>query len=175
MVHLLIQLYWEFLKIGIFSFGGGYVMLPFIEASIVQKGWITTAEFINIVAIAEMTPGTIALNCATYIGYNIAGIPGSLTATAAVLTPPVIIVLVLGNLLFRLRENRNSDAVLKGLRPAFIALISMAGFFIAEHALIDIRTSLIFVAIIAAYFSIKKSPLLLIFAGAILGLIFYPY
>ena len=150
-------------------------MLPFIEATIVQKNWITTGEFINIVAIAEMTPGTIALNCATYIGYNIAGIAGSLVATMAVLTPPVAIVLIMGNLMIKLKDNPGVEAALKGLRPAFIALISMAGVFIGEHALTDVTTALIFAVTFAAFFLIKKSPLLIIFAGACLGLIFYPY
>lgn len=174
-MELILQLYWAFLKIGLFSFGGGYTMLPLIEAEVIEKGWISVSEFIDIIAIAEMTPGTIAVNSATFIGYHIAGFPGSLVATTAVITPSVILLLLFGHTLLKMKNNPHSEAVLKGLRPAFISLIAMAGVFIGQNSLIDFPSSLIFVVLFTVILLRKVSPFLIIAAGAALGLLLFPY
>ncbi len=174
-MELLLQLFWAFLKIGMFSFGGGYTMLPLIEAEVIERGWISVPEFIDIIAVAEMTPGTIAVNSATFIGYQIAGFPGSLVATLGVIAPSLLILLLFGHTLLRLKDNPHSESVLKGLRPAFISLIAMAGVFIGQNSLTDISSSLIFASLFLVIFLRKASPFYIIAAGAILGLILFPY
>lgn len=174
-MEILIQLFWVFLKIGFFSFGGGYTMLPLIEAEVIERGWISVSEFIDIIAVAEMTPGTIAVNSATFIGYRIAGISGSLLATTAVITPSILILLLFGHTLLRLKDNRHNKAVLKGLRPAFISLIAMAGVFIGQNSLTDYTTWLIFTALFFIILLRKISPFIVLAAGAVLGLVFFPY
>jgi chromate transporter len=87
----LLNIYLSFAKVGLFTFGGGYAMLPLIESDIIQKrGWLSMAEFTDIVGIAEVTPGPIAVNSATFVGYRLAGIVGGLVATLGVITPPQI-------------------------------------------------------------------------------------
>ncbi len=174
-MEVLLQLYWVFLKIGLFSFGGGYTMLPLIEAEIIRRGWLTTSEFVDIIAVAEMTPGTISVNSATFIGYNIGGIPGSLVATLGVITPSLILILFGSIILLRLKENPHGDSLLKGFRPAFIALVVIAAFFIGKDSLVDVPSALIFGALFILCFQQKISPFHIIAAGAVLGLILYPF
>ncbi len=150
-------------------------MFPLIEAEVIRRGWLTIPEFIDIVAVAEMTPGTIAVNSATFIGYRIAGFPGSLVATLGVITPSLILLLLLGHLLMKLQDNRHSESILNGLRPAFIALIAMAAFFIGETALIDLPTIMIFGALFVLSLLRKISPFYILAAGALLGLLLYPF
>ena len=95
----LLHIYLSFAKVGLFTFGGGYAMLPLIESDIIQKrGWLTMAEFTDMVAIAEITPGPIAVNSATFVGYKLAGIIGGIVATLGVITPSIVIVLALAAL-----------------------------------------------------------------------------
>src|SRR5690554_6415833 len=92
-MKILLQLFASFFKIGAFSFGGGYAMLPLLEKEFIDKhNWLTTADFIDILAISEMTPGPIAINSATFLGYNVAGILGAIVSTLAVVLPSFIII-----------------------------------------------------------------------------------
>ena len=85
---VLLNLFWSYFKIGLFSFGGGYAMIPLMELEIISRhGWLTAAEFADIIAIAETTPGPIAINSATYVGFRMAGIIGSIVATLGVVSP----------------------------------------------------------------------------------------
>ena len=94
-MNLILQILFSFLKIGAFSFGGGYAVVSFIQKEIIQgKGWLDTKEFIDIVAVAEMTPGPIAVNSSTYVGYKVAGFWGSLIGTVGVLLVPTILALI---------------------------------------------------------------------------------
>ena len=89
---LLLKLFWSFLQIGLFTFGGGYAMLPLIQREIIDvNGWLTMEQFLDIVAVAEMTPGPIAINSATFVGYRVAGVLGSFAATFGVVLPSFII------------------------------------------------------------------------------------
>ena len=171
----LLQLYVVFFQIGLFSFGGGYAMFPLIEAEIIGRQWLTTPEFVDIVAVAEITPGTVSANTATFIGYRIAGLPGSFIATLGVITPSLILLLIFGQLLLRSKDNCHVKAVMQGLRPAFIALICLATVFIGETSFIDLPTILIGGGLFALAYFKKVSPFLIIGAGAVLGLIIYPF
>lgn len=176
MAHL-VSLYWTFLKIGLFTIGGGYAMLPLMEREIITRhSWLTAAEFLDIIAVAEVTPGPLAVNAATFIGYRLDGPGGALLATLGVITPSLVMLLLFGGFLIRLILEPRAERFLKGLRPALIALIATAVFTLGRAALIDPAT----VLIAAGLFTInmifpRLNPLYLIGAGALLGLLLYPY
>ncbi|MCR4951991.1 MAG: chromate transporter [Solobacterium sp.] len=125
---VLLQLFLSFMKIGLFSIGGGYAAMPLIQNEAVEiHGWLNMTQFADIMTIAEMTPGPIAINSATFVGIQAAGIPGALAATAGCVLPSCIIVLTLAYLYYRFRGLSVIQGVLGGLRPAVIAMIASAG------------------------------------------------
>ena len=148
MIHLL-YIYWIFLKIGIFTFGGGYAMIPLFQLELVERHqYLTGAEFANIVALAQMTPGPVGLNAATYIGYqqgvaalgNVigtypAGILGALSGTLGVMTPSLTLVLAAAVFLAKFQDNKYVKALLSGIRPAMLGLIGAAVIFFANTSI----------------------------------------
>ena len=133
MIYL--QLFWSFLQIGALSFGGGYAAMPLIQAQIVtQHGWLTMREFTDLVTIAEMTPGPIAVNSATFVGTRIAGIPGALAATAGCILPACVLVMLIAKLYLKYRNIAVLQSVLASLRPAVVAMIASAGVLILVSA-----------------------------------------
>ena len=128
MIELLIQACISFLKIGAFSFGGGYAVVAFIQREVVEgHGWISPEDFVNIVAIAEMTPGPISINSATFVGMRLAGIPGVLLCTLGCIIPSFCICLALAHFYYKYRSFSGVQTVLSALRPAVVALIASAG------------------------------------------------
>ena len=126
MIYL--ELLWSFLQIGLFSIGGGYAAMPLIQAQVVeQHGWLSMNEFIDLVTIAEMTPGPIAVNSATFVGIRIAGPWGAVVATLGCILPSLFIVSALAFIYFRYRNLSVLQSVLASLRPAVVALIASAG------------------------------------------------
>lgn len=126
MIYL--QLFWSFLQVGLFSFGGGYAAMPLIEEQIVTRhGWLSMQEFTDLITISQMTPGPIAVNSATFVGIKIAGIPGALVATFGCILPSCILVIVLAKLYFKYRNMQMLQGVLGSLRPAVVAMIAAAG------------------------------------------------
>lgn len=133
MIYL--QLFWSFLQIGALSFGGGYAAMPLIQAQIVtQHGWLTMREFTDLVTIAEMTPGPIAVNSATFVGTRIAGVPGALAATAGCILPACVLVMLIAKLYLKYRNIAVLQSVLASLRPAVVAMIASAGVLILVSA-----------------------------------------
>lgn len=120
------ELFWAFLQVGLFSFGGGYAALPQIQHQITQNNWLTLQEFADIVAISEMTPGPIAINAATFVGTRLAGVAGAVVATVGCVLPGCLLVLVLGWLYMKYRSLKPVQGVLQGLRPAVVAMIASA-------------------------------------------------
>lgn len=122
-----------FFKIGLFSFGGGYGMIPIIEREIVTRGWLTGQEFVNIISISEMTPGPIAINTATFIGYRIGGIPGAMLATLGVVLPSFILILSIYFFLSKYQHKQIIKDTIYGIRPVVLALIIQAVIFVAGN------------------------------------------
>ena len=126
MIYL--QLFVSYLKIGFFGFGGGYAMLSLIQNEVVvQHAWMSNAEFADIVAVSQMTPGPIAVNAATFVGIQVAGLPGALIATIGCIFPSCVIVMALAYVYYRFRGLSVMQGILAGLRPAVIAMIASAG------------------------------------------------
>lgn len=169
-MELLIRLYLAFLKIGTFSFGGGYAMLPFIQKEIVEKNnWISMSEFTDIIGISQMTPGPVAINSATFVGYKVSGVLGSVIATLGVITTSFILVTVINKLLDKFKESKVIKAALLGMRPILIALIIYAFFDLAKEAYIDIKSIIITLIIGVILLSKKVHPILVIVIAAVLG------
>lgn len=126
-MKLLWELFVVFSKIGAFTIGGGYAMLPLIQAEVVdKKKWINKEEFLDILAIAEVTPGPVAINTGTFVGYKMAGIKGSLIATFGTIIPSFTIILVVARYLWDYRNNPILDRIFLGIRPAVVALVFSA-------------------------------------------------
>ena len=173
-MEILIKLFWAFLKIGTFSFGGGYAMLPFIQKEVVESnGWISMSEFTDIIGISQMTPGPVAINSATFVGYKIDGVLGSIFATLGVVTTSFILVTVINKLLDKFKESKVIKATLLGMRPILIALIIYAFFDLAKEAYIDIKSIIITLIIGVILLSKKVHPILVIVIAAVLGVLFY--
>lgn len=123
-----LQLLLSFMQVGLFSVGGGYAAIPLIQNQVVDRhGWLTLQEFADLVTIAEMTPGPIAINAATFVGTRIAGFPGAVVATLGCILPSCIIVSVLAVIYNRYQNLSTLQSVLSSLRPAVVALIAAAG------------------------------------------------
>ncbi|OUO31091.1 chromate transporter [Lachnoclostridium sp. An298] len=126
MIYL--ELFWSFLKIGLFSFGGGYAAMPLIQEQVVSShNWLSMAEFTDLITISQMTPGPIAINSATFVGIKIAGIPGALVSTVGCILPSCIIVMLIAKLYLKYRNMSMLQGVLNSLRPAVVAMIASAG------------------------------------------------
>ena len=170
----LLPLFISFFRIGFFGFGGGYAMLTLMEYEVIQlNGWITTADFLNIIAIAEMAPGPIAINTATFVGYRVADLSGAVIATLGLITPPILLCTPAAILFNRYRENATLQQILKGIHPATIAIIVLAAYLFGRSTLIDPQSLLIFGAGLALLLLTKIHPLLLIGVGAVVGVIVY--
>ncbi len=139
MIYL--ELFWSFLQIGLFSIGGGYAALPLIQEQVVDlHPWLTMTQFADIMTIAEMTPGPIAVNSATFVGIQIAGLPGAVIATLGCIFPSCIIVLTLAYIYYRFRGLSMVQGILAGLRPAVVSMIASAGISLFIMALYGQRT-----------------------------------
>lgn len=137
MILTLLRLFWEFFKIGIFAVGGGMAALPFLYDLADSTGWFDYAQIADMLAVSESTPGPIGINMATYVGYEVGGIPGAFIATLGTILPGVTVVLIVVHFLEKFRGNRYMDAAFYGLRPASTALIAVAGISVVEIALLN--------------------------------------
>lgn len=137
MIYLL--LFWEFFKIGLFSVGGGMATLPFLYAMSDKTGWFTYAQIADMLAVSESTPGPIGINMATYVGYTVGGVPGSLTATLGVIVPGIVLVLIIAKMLEKFRGNKYVEGAFYGLRPASTGLIAAAGVTVVTIALLNVE------------------------------------
>ncbi len=185
MIYL--KLFWSFLQIGLFSFGGGYSILPLIQQQVVTlNGWVTLKEFTDVVTISQMTPGPIALNAATFIGTKLAGPLGAIVATLGCSLPTAILALIVGLLYYKYRSLTMVQGVLEGIRPAVVSLIATAGLSILLLALfntdiitirtlctVDLKAIVIFIAGIAALRIWKPNPIYIMLGSGIIGVIVY--
>lgn len=124
---IFLMLFIEFFKVGLFTFGGGFAMIPLIEDIVVSYGWLTEAEFYNLIGICESTPGPVAINMATYIGSEQGGIFGSFCATLGVVLPSFIIIVLIAAILKNFTENRFFRGFIRGVKPVVAALILATG------------------------------------------------
>ena len=201
-IELYLQLFGVFFIIGLFTFGGGYAMLSLIQTQIVTiHGWLTESAFTDIVAISQMTPGPVGINCATYVGYEVvtdagaghlAGVLGSMTATFAIMLPSFLIILAIVRFYTKFKDNRIFEGVMSWIRPAVAGLIGAAALIlmfnvswsgtplfsemtaeVVKDNFPDLASWILFAAAVVASLGFKVGPIPIIIAGGILGLILY--
>lgn len=185
---LLIRLYWEFFKAGLFAVGGGLATLPFLSDIADKTGWFTHAQLADMIAVSESTPGPMGVNCATYVGFATAWIPGAVIATLGLVTPSVIIIVIIAVFLRNFKDNPYVMSVFKFLRPLSVALICVAGISVAKIALLTdgdgtvytrISWKAVILAVLVYIFSqlIKKTkgfhPIIWIALSAAAGILFF--
>jgi len=188
---ILLRLFWEYFKIGLFAVGGGMTTLPFLYDVADKTGWFTYAQLADMIAVSQSTPGPIGINMATYVGYTVGGIPGALVATAAMIIPGITMVLIVARMLQKFRGNRFVEAAFYGLRPAAAGLIAAAGALVVELALLNVDLfkstgilsdlfswrGLILAAVIWILTNLikptkKLHPIIYIAASAVVGIVF---
>ena len=189
---ILLRLWWEFFKIGLFSVGGGMATLPFLYDISDRTSWFTYDQVADMLAVSESTPGPIGINMATYTGFTTAGIPGSIAATLGIITPGIIIVLLIVAVLDRFRSNRYVEAAFYGLRPASTGLIVAAGVLVVGISLLNVdafratgnladvfNIKAIILAALLLYFTRwckptkKLHPIVFITASAVVGILVF--
>ena len=180
----LLTLLAEFLKIGAFSFGGGYVAIPLIMDTVLARGWLDDTQLLNLLGISESTPGPIMVNAATVIGYGQGGIIGAALATLGVILPAFLIMLFVPRIRERLRGNRVLRPAMQGIKPCVAGVICAAGAQLALELFlpagfgqaVDLRAVLLFAGLAACLplyrklFRKQMSPILLIVLAAVLGI-----
>lgn len=171
---MLIKLFITFLKIGAFSFGGGYGVLAFMQREIIETNkWITMKTFTDIVAIAEMTPGPIAVNASTFVGYKMGSFAGSALATIGVILVPFSLSLLVSVYFNKFKHLRQVNRILKGIRPAVLGLIAAACIDIGKISFIDFKSVIIGILVFIGVYKYKVHPILAIVISGVLGIVFY--
>lgn len=169
----LIELFWAFLLVGLTSFGGGYAMIPVVQRELVAgRGWLDPTTFTEIIAVAEMTPGPVAVNTATFVGYRILGIAGALLSTSAVLIVPALVSGLMAYVFTRYSRSARVTAVIQGIRPVACALLLAAAVTLLQTVDLEPRSVLIAVLAAAALYR-RVHPLLVIAGAAVLGMILF--
>ena len=184
-MDILLQLFLSFATVGLFCVGGGYASMPLIQVEVIEKyRWLSLNEFVDIFTLSQMTPGPIGINAATFVGSKVAGIPGSIAATAGFVFPSVIIVLLLAYLYYKYGNVGPIRGILNGLRPAVVALIASAGvnfillaFWNKEKLPVEIgKTDLVAVLIFVLALAAQKrkiGTITLLASSGVAGLLFY--
>ena len=185
MIYL--ELFFEFFKIGLFTFGGGFAMIPLVEDAAVNNGWLTSAEFYELIGVCESTPGPIAVNMATYIGSLQGGFFGSFCATLAVVLPSFLIILLIAAVIKNFTENKFFKGFIRGVKPVIAALILATGVSLLFKNIgfaglasfsFDWVSAVLFALVAAAYivslkvFKKKLSAIQIILISAGLGIVF---
>jgi chromate transporter len=173
-MNIVAIIFFTFMKIGAFGFGGGLAMLPLIEEEIVyKKGWITLQELVDILAIVEMTPGPIAVNSSTFVGYKIGGLSGAIAGSIGIVIISFTSMTLLAKYFIKMKDLKVIKAIFNGIRPAIIGLILSAVVSVGKTALIDIRSVIIAILVFIGLYRYKMHPILVIVVAGILGLIMY--
>ena len=168
----LIQMFFIFARIGGFTFGGGYAMLPMLQKELVEnKGWTTNEELIDYYAIGQCTPGIIAVNVATFVGYKTKGIIGGIFATLGIITPSLIIVGIIAAFISGFQDYEVVQWAFSGIRAAVVALILSAMWKIAKKSLVDIFAVIIFLAVAVLSYFTDLSPVIFVVTAGICGLV----
>ncbi len=178
-----LELFWGFLKVGMFAFGGAYGAIPLIREVVLAYGWLSDETLTYMIAVSESTPGPIMVNLATYVGSSQAGLPGAILATTAVVLPSFLIILLLMAALKNTIKNKYVQAVLRGLKPCMIGIILATGIYMilrncAPSFQPDVKRCIVTVVLLLLYGSKyflkrKVSPILLIVISACVGIVVF--
>lgn len=189
-----VRLFYVFTKLGLFTYGGGYAIIALLLGVLEEYGWITSSEFSNLVAISQITPGPIAINSATFVGYKVAGVLGSAVATFGIFLPAFVITMIVSKFFYSLKDNEQFNSIMNSLRVCAVALIASAvvtftkdaffvqltetsilkGIGVIENIFKYVSPIGIFIFLLSIFLKIKKIPILIIIViSAVLGIILY--
>ena len=181
-MSIFLELFITFFKIGLFTFGGGYAMLPLIQKEVLAHDWMEIEEIINFIAVSESTPGPFAINCATYVGMETGGVLGAICATLGVVLPSFIVILCVARFYKKFKESKIVSSVMTGLRPAVIGLICSAlvsmiltvffpnGFDFGGIEIPDLLVSLAIAVVMTILVFKKVHPIIIIILSAVAGI-----
>lgn len=170
-MDILLKLFWVFLKIGTFSFGGGVVIIPLVENEVVMKyGWLTKREFIDAVTLGQITPGPVVIS-ATFIGYKVYGIWGAIVSTVSVILPSFVMICLATQAIKKFQENKLLANFFRGARIAVIGMILQAGLSIGKSSLIDFKTIFIAGITLICLLKYKLNPIWILLGAGIVGLV----
>lgn len=174
------NIYWEsfktFFRIGLFTIGGGYAMIPIIEADVVEKfKWVNREEFLDLMAIAQSCPGIFAVNMSIFIGYKLKGVKGSVTCALGTILPSFLIILAVALFFQQFRENETVQSIFKGIRPAVVALIAAPTFKMGKSAKISLTN--IWIPVVSAFliWMLGVSPIYIIIMAGVGGFLYGRY
>lgn len=168
------QLFVTFAKIGVFAFGGGYAVIPLMQREVVTlHGWLSTGQMVDVIALSQMTPGPVAINLATLVGYHTAGLAGAVVATLGLIMPTTVAIAVLARFFLVLQERPPVQAALAGIKPMVIALIFAAAVFIFANAASSAKGTIIALTVLLLSASSRWHPMALIILSGIIGIIIY--
>lgn len=183
MIYL--ELFWIFFKIGLFTFGGGYAMIPMIQDEVVSKGWMSGNQLVNFIAVSESTPGPFAINVSTYVGVETGGLLGAFCSTLGVVMPSFIIILIIAKFMKAFRKSLAVRGCMTGLKPCVVGLLAASALsigitvFFGETINLQniitysfITSAIIFLGMTGLIFIKKISPILIIVLSAVLGIAF---
>ena len=185
MIYL--RLFWEFFKTGLFAVGGGLATIPFLQEMSEKTGWFSLETLADMIAVSESTPGPIGVNMASYVGFTVKGIPGTIVATLSLILPSLIVILIIAKILEKFKGNKYVDYAFYGLRAASVALITNALIEVLKIALLNTEAfalsgvlldllnykALILAAVIyICYTKIKGHPIIYLGVSALIGIIF---
>ena len=166
---MLLKLFTTFFKIGLFSFGGGFAMIPLIQSEVIERHkWINSKDFVDMLVLAQSTPGPIAVNTAVFVGYKTAGVAGAVAATLGTVLPSFIVILLLALFFAEVRENRYVDAAFRAMRPAVVALIVAPLMGLVKGMKWYLLAIAVAAAVLVWYFGF--SPMYLIAGGVAVGI-----
>jgi chromate transporter len=167
------ELFYSFFKIGTFTIGGGYAMIPLMEQEIVdRRGWLSREEFLNQLALSQSMPGVLAVNMATGLGYRLRGLRGAFSAIAGNVVMPVLFIITLAMLFRHFRDNPFVERFFMGVRPAVVALIAAPVFRLAQSAKVTWATCWIPILAALLIWLFDVSPILVILAAVVLGFVY---
>lgn len=174
MIELIMTLMTSFFKVGLFGFGGGYAMVSLLQKELEKYGWLTMQEFVDIIAIAQMTPGAIAVNSGTFVGFkSSSSVLGAFFATMAVIAPSFILVILLAHYFKKVKNSDYIKSIIRYIRPTVIGLIILAALSLVKTSIIDIPTFIISLSVVVIMLKTEINPILLIIAAGFSGFIIY--
>lgn len=169
-----LDLFLTFARISASCFGGGYAMLPFFQQELVEKkGWLTDEELLDLNAVAQCTPGVIAVNTATFCGYRVRGFWGAIWASIGILVPPIVIVTIISAFFWSFAENPWVQHALTGVRACVCALIINSTIRLYRKAVLDVPTFLVFLAVFLLAAFVGLSPAILVIGAGLFGLAYH--
>ena len=168
-----LNMFLSFFKIGAFTLGGGYAMIPLIEKEIVdRKKWMERQEFLDMLALAQSSPGPIAVNTSVFVGYKVSGFMGVVAAVLGAVLPAYLAIILVATVFINIKDNAVVERIFKGIRPAVVALVAVPVVNLSKGIKLNFKTALIPIIVALLVVFIKLTPIVIIIVAALLGILY---